>query len=179
MKHRLFIGLRLPHPIVQQLLGMMGGIEGARWQSAEQLHLTSLFLGSCDHHQAEDVAHYLLDVHVPPFSLALDGLGHFGKAGHLDSLWAGVRPHEPLHLLHQKLHSRLRPLKLDIPKRAYMPHITLARFNRFAGDIAPFLASHAALSSAPFEVDAFYLFESHLTQAGAYYESIARYSLAG
>ena len=178
MKHRLFIGLRPPENIITQLSDVMGDIAGARWQSDAQLHLTLLFLGACDHHQAEDVAHSLLGVHFPCFTLQVDGLGHFQKPGQAGSLWAAVRPHAPLLQLHQKLTTRLRPLGLDLPARAYLPHITLARLDRYAGSPAAFLAQYAGLSSAPFAVTEFCLFESHRTRAGAHYEIVARYALA-
>lgn len=178
MTHRLFVGLRLPHAIVQQLCAIMGDISGARWQSAEQLHLTLLFLGQCNHHQAEDVAHSLLSLYFPAFSVSLEGLGHFDTSGRIESLWVGVRPQAPVQQLHHKLAACLRPLHLNIATRAYLPHVTLARFNRAAGDISAYVARHAGFSTPAFDVDAFYLFESHLTQHGAHYESIARYPLA-
>src|SRR3546814_5436540 len=38
--HRLFVAIRPPSAIRKALLSIMGGVEGARWQSDDQLHLT-------------------------------------------------------------------------------------------------------------------------------------------
>ena len=52
--------------------------------------------------------------------------------------------------------------------RAYLPHITLARFSRgISGDASGFLAAHAALSGAAFPVTHFALYESILAGEGA------------
>jgi len=50
--HRLFVAIRPPAAIRAILLGAMGGISGARWQSEDQLHLTLRFIGEVDRHRA-------------------------------------------------------------------------------------------------------------------------------
>jgi 2'-5' RNA ligase len=45
---RLFVGLELPESIKQRLLPVQRGVTGARWQTAEQLHLTLRFIGNAD-----------------------------------------------------------------------------------------------------------------------------------
>ena len=54
--HRLFVALRPPVPVRDHLLDLMHGVEGARWQSDDQLHLTLRFIGEVDRHQASDIA---------------------------------------------------------------------------------------------------------------------------
>ena len=50
--HRLFVALRPPAVVRQQLLAAMQGVPGARWQDDDQLHLTVRFVGDVDRHQA-------------------------------------------------------------------------------------------------------------------------------
>ena len=38
--HRLFVAIRPPENIRDQLLGLMGGLHDLRWQNDNQLHLT-------------------------------------------------------------------------------------------------------------------------------------------
>ena len=52
---------------------------------------------------------------------------------------------------------------------------TTRRIGRDGGSTDGFLTYHAGLSSPPFVVDEFALFESHLTQNGAHYEMAAAY----
>ena len=51
--HRLFVAIRPPRADPRALLGLMGGVRGARWQSEDQLHLTLRFIGEVDRHLAE------------------------------------------------------------------------------------------------------------------------------
>ena len=175
--HRLFVAIRPPETIRDQLLDLMEGVDSARWQDDEQLHLTVRFIGEVDRPTADDIAATLATVHQPAFEVALSGVGHFGSGSHPHALWAGVRPPEPLAHLHKKVDQALIRIGLEPERRAYRPHITIARLSRRAGSISTFLEGHAAFSSAPFAVNSFGLYESRLSQAGAAYELIERYPL--
>jgi 2'-5' RNA ligase len=93
--HRLFVAIRPPQFILDQLLDMMGGVQNARWQDEEQLHLTLRFIGEVDRHQAEDVAAALGAVRSHPFEISLSGVGSFSKRGK-GTLWAGIGPQDSL-----------------------------------------------------------------------------------
>ncbi len=173
---RLFVAIRPPAAIRAQLLTIQGGVEGARWQDDDQLHLTLRYIGEVERRTAEDIATALADVRAAPMTLALSGVGVFEHKGHIDTLWAGVTPAEPLAALHKKIDHALVRLGLPAEGRAYRPHITLAR-GRMRGPIDGFLAAHGSLSSEPFAVTQFTLFESRLGNDGATYEIIADYPL--
>lgn len=177
--HRLFVGIRPPAVIRAQLLALMGGVPGARWQNDGQLHCTLRFIGEVDRHAAEDIAIALGGVRFPAFEVALSGVGQFDSRGRPNALWAGLRPHEALAQLHHKIDQALVRAGREPERRAYLPHITLARMNVGAGVTERFLESHAGLGSAPFAVEHFFLFESMLGREGAVYEAVERYPLAG
>ncbi len=175
--HRLFIAIRPPSFIRAQLLDVMGGVNTARWQSDDQLHLTLRFIGEVDRHCAQDVAAALASVVGRSFSISLQGAGHFGRGSRGGSLWIGVAPHEPLVALHKKVDEACRRAGLPSESRAYLPHITVARMGRDAGSIDAFLQTASATASDPFVVDAFYLYESRLGSGDALYEIAERYRL--
>ena len=175
--HRLFVAIRPPASIRATLLALMGGVPGARWQSDEQLHLTLRFIGEVDRPMAEDIASVLGTVRYPNFELALSGMGAFDRRGRADALWVGVTPHEELHALHKKVDQALVRLGLPPESRAYLPHITIARFSRNAAPPAAATEPHAQVTSAPFPVTHFALFESRLGREGASYEAVERYAL--
>ena len=177
--HRLFVGLRPPAAMREALLGAMGGLERARWQSAEQLHLTLRFIGEVERPLAEEVALALSNVRFAPFDLSLDGVGTFASRGRTRALWAGVAPHERVAQLHRKIDQALVRTGLAPEGRAYLPHITLARCNGASGPPDRFLDHNSALASPPVRFDHFLLFESTLGSEGASYEAVARYRLAG
>lgn len=175
--HRLFIGLRPPAPIRSHLIAQMGGVHGARWQSDGQLHLTLRYIGEVDRRVAEDVALALGQVHFPAIEAAIDGVGQFDSRGRPNAIWAGVRPHDALAQLHRKLDQAMVRLGLEPERRAYLPHITLARLSGPANIADRYLADHAGLASPPFTFTHFTLFESTLGGEGASYEAIERYKL--
>ena len=154
----------------------MGGIAGARWQDDAQLHLTLRFIGEVDRHQAGDIAAALASIRHPPFEIALDGVGSFGKHGK-GALWAGVTPHGDLKTLHKKVDQACLRAGIAPDSRAYHPHITLARLGRGAGPIEPFIARWAGLSSNAFPVDSLCLYESRLGSEGASYSIAECYPL--
>ncbi|APR51171.1 RNA 2',3'-cyclic phosphodiesterase [Sphingomonas koreensis] len=178
--HRLFVALRPPKAIRGRLLGAMGGVPGARWQDDAQLHLTLRYIGEVEPHAAEDVALVLGSVRHAPVELRLDGCGVFDDSrGRPNAIWAGVSPREPLAALHRKVDAAIVRAGLEPERRAYLPHITLARMSGSAAPVDRWLAEHAALASEPFAIDAMVLYESRLGHGGASYEPVARYPLTG
>jgi 2'-5' RNA ligase len=175
---RLFVAIRPPIAIRERLLAAMGGVAGARWQSDEQLHLTLRFIGEVDRHAARDVDAALGAVHHPRFEVALAGIGAFDRRGEPVALWAGLAPHEPLRLLHNKIDQAVVRAGLEPERRAFVPHITLARLPRGAGSAQGLLETSGGLASPPFAVDEFSLFESGLTPEGPVYTRLERYPLA-
>jgi 2'-5' RNA ligase len=175
--HRLFVAIRPPSPVRALLLGAMQSVRGARWQDEDQLHLTLRFIGEVDRHRAEDVAAALGALHHPRFEIALNGVGTFDRRGQPTHLWAGVAPHDPLKALHNKIDQACARAGIAPDRRAYLPHITLARLGSGAGPLDPALAALGGLGSAPFMVDAFRLYESDLTPDGALYSTIELYPL--
>lgn len=173
--HRLFVAIRPPADIRAALLAIMGGVVGARWQDDDQLHLTLRFVGEIDRHRANDLADALREIRFPPFDIRLSGVASFARKGHVHTLWAGVQPHEPLAQLHQKVDRACVRIGLPPDDRAYLPHITLARLGRSAGETETFLATHAGLASSSFTIDSFALFESHLSHSGSTYHMVERY----
>jgi RNA 2',3'-cyclic 3'-phosphodiesterase len=176
--HRLFVAIRPPASVRALLLGAMGGVSGARWQSEDQLHLTLRFIGEVDRHRAGDIHAALGAVHHAPFEIALNRIGAFERRGQAEAVWAGVTPQEPLKALHNKVDAALTRVGVPPDQRAFLPHVTLARLKRSSGPVGNLLEHSGGLTSPPFAVDHFALFESTLTPEGAVYTIVERYSLA-
>lgn len=175
--HRLFVAIRLPPPVRARLLDLMGGVAAARWQREDQLHLTLRFIGEVDRHQARDVDAALSGVHHPGFAVAINGMGVFERRGEPVTLWAGVTPHEPLRGLHKKVDQALIRVGVEPDRRAYVPHVTLARLPRGAGPVRPLIEDAGGLASPSFPVEEFCLYESRLTPDGPLYSVAERYPL--
>lgn len=173
---RLFVGLAMPERHRQHLSAMSGGIEGARWVAAANLHLTLRFIGEVDEDVAEDLAAALEAITIEPFELTIKGLGTFGHPPH--ALWAGVQdePQGALATLAAHVESTVVRAGLEPEHRKFNPHITLARFRKVnEARIARFLQDGGGLALEPFTVSGFTLFQSHLRPEGAEYERIVEY----
>lgn len=175
--HRLFVALRPPPPIRTILLAMMQGVAGLRWQVDDQLHITLRFIGEVDRHQAEDIAAILGHLHAPALDLRLSGVGQFEKSGRPHTLWAGVAPAAPVAALHRKINQLLAQVGIAPETRAFLPHLTLARANRSAGPLAPYLSTHAAFSTPAFRCKHVILYESEMGHGGSRYHPVTRYAL--
>jgi len=175
--HRLFVALRPPETIRDPLIDTMEGLEGARWQSDEQLHLTLRFVGEVDAAQANDLASALEAVAAPPFVLRLRGVGTFARKGRASALWAKVEESEPLAILQRRVERACRAAGLTPETRKFVPHVTIARLNASTAPIGGWLAEHARLALPDWPVESFDLFESRMGRFGSDYASVARFDL--
>ncbi len=173
--HRLFVAIRPPGSVREALLGLMEGVHGARWQDDEQLHLTLRFAGEVDRHGAEALAAALDGLSFASFPLRLASAGCFDRRGGGAALWAGVERSEALLHLQRKVERACVASGLPPERRAFHPHVTLARLRTLGEDARGFVARRAGLALPPFAVDAFGLFESRLGSGGASYSMAVRY----
>jgi 2'-5' RNA ligase len=178
---RLFVALRPPPAIRESLLATTGGVPYARWQDDAQLHCTLRFIGDINRPQAEDVAAALAGLHAPAPQVRIAGVGRFAHKGRTDTLWAGLAPTDTLHHLARKVEQACVRAGLPPERRAYLPHVTLARLPRSAGvapEIDGWLAVHAGLATPAFLMPHLILYESRLGSEGASYEPVVRWPLA-
>lgn len=176
---RAFLGIDLPPAVrgalqVQQFLLPMP-------RKVETLHLTLVFLGDCPE-LALDAAHEGFDaLREPRFSLALQGLGIFGKDKPRVA-WAGVAASPQLMHVQAKVESIARRAGCPIDARKFVPHVTLGRFQPPPPPDAMRLERAVAMGQGfrtdPWEVSELTLWRSHLTGKAPHYEVLTRYPLA-
>lgn len=175
--HRLFVAIRPPEPIRDRLIDAMDESPLLRWTGDEQLHLTLRFIGEVERPLANDIADALGQIRFPAFELRISGIGRFDrKSG--GALWAGVEPRKPVVELAAKVERACVSAGVEPERRAFHPHVTIARYNRRNAESArDFELRRSDLASQPFAVDRFIMFESHLSRHGAHYEQVAEYRL--
>lgn len=121
---RLFIAVRFT-PEIKELLKAAAvqlkqqSVSG-NFTDPENLHLTLAFIGESD--RISLLRDCLDRSGLPPFSIALEGFGHFGTVW-----WIGIQRSRALELLAGKLRSALRESGFPIEERPFKPHITIAR----------------------------------------------------
>ena len=94
-------------------------------------------------------------------------------------MWAGIEPRAPVAALAAKVERVCQSVGLDPERRAFHPHITLARWKgRRTREVQDFLTRTGGLSSEPFTVTEFILFDSQLSRHGAHYGAVETYPLS-
>jgi 2'-5' RNA ligase len=167
---RLFIAIALPASLREQLAALYEPLRGVLWARPEQLHLTLRFLGEVETPASELVETALGRVRVEPFVLPVGGVGAFPPRGNPRVLWVGVGSGHPrLYQLRQQVDDALLGAGVALDVRFFQAHATLGRVRDEAAPaaIAQFLRRHREFEAAPFRAEAFQLFASELTPAGA------------
>lgn len=166
---RLFTALELPEMARTHLSLLRGELSGARWTTAENLHLTLRFFGDVSDAIADDIAGHLEAVVADPCPIEISGTGTFGGRGET-VVYANVNADPALTGL-QKTHERIaRLVGLNGPEHAFKPHITLARMRTPRPSmIARFLAETGALRVQPFIAARFVLLSSRPGRGGGPY----------
>ena len=175
--HRLFVAIRPPEEIRDLLIDAMDDSLALRWVGDEQLHLTLRFIGEVERPTANDIVAALSRLRSARFDLRVNGVGKFEQRNG-GALWAAVEPKQPVIALAAKVERAVQLAGLDPERRAFTPHITLARWNRSNAEaVDAFLRRNGDLHSESFAVDRFILFESKLSRHGPHYEEVAAFDL--
>lgn len=166
---RLFSALELPDMARTHLSMLRGEMGGARWMTAENLHLTLRFFGDVTDAIADDIAGHLQAIVADPVPIEIAGTGSFGGQSET-VVYAAVKP-TPALLALQKTHERVaRLVGLDAPDHAFKPHVTLARVRHARPSLlARFLAETGALRLHAFTADRFVLLSSRPGRGGGPY----------
>ena len=173
---RLFVAIALPADLRSALQRLAGGLPGARWTSPENRHLTLRFIGEVERASANEIVEVLARVEAAPFDLEPAGVGTFGTRRQARHLWLGFRPAPALGQLQGRIEHALRRLGLAPERRKFHPHVTLARLRGVpAAKLGGYLQGQGAFTAAPFPVDRFGLYESHLGHDGAHYTLAAEF----
>jgi 2'-5' RNA ligase len=175
---RLFAAIPVLDEIAAGLALRQAGLDGARWRTAAQLHLTLRFFGEVREDVARDLDAELAAVAGAPFEIVLEGVGAFGEADDLNAVWAGVAEQPELRRLAKACETAARRAGLKPETRHYRPHVTLAYLRHPASDkVAAWIQANNLLKSPPIRVDRFGLYSSFLGGEGAQYRLEAEYRL--
>jgi 2'-5' RNA ligase len=182
---RSFIAVELPGEAklaigrVQEQL-KAGGYAPAKWVDPGSMHLTLKFLGNIG---ADSVGGIMAALResiggIVPFSLGISGLGAFPGLNRVQIVWAGVTGDvDRLRRLQQAVESQLSPLGFAPEKRAFSPHLTLARLRDQAAPeerrrLGQAIAGTEFKAAVSLKVEAVHLMRSQLTPQGAVYSRL-------
>ncbi len=175
---RLFAAVPVPADIAIALARRQQGLDGARWRTVEQMHITLRFFGEIREDLARDLDAELSTIGGGRFEISLEGVGAFGEGGDIDAIWAGVAESAELKRLAKACETAARRTGLKPETRNYRPHLTLAYLKRPEPDkVAAWIQANNLLKSPAIPVDRFGLYSSFLASDGAQYRLEAEYPL--
>lgn len=175
---RLFWAIEIPDEIKSKLASVQEELKKldlhAKWVEKQNIHLTVKFLGETDASMATDIKNSVLSAleGTSPFRISVSGFGTFGNPARV--IWSGIRDDDKkLFELHSKVDRALLSLGFEAEKRAFYPHLTLARLKSQRNVKLlrnKLIAMPDTLGS--FTANSIKLFNSTLTPKGAIYEVI-------
>jgi len=191
---RLFVALDLDPDIRTRIAQFMDGVRGfapdARWVSAESLHITLKFVGEWPTERLEELKRALAGVRGQPAEITFSGAGFFPAPKSARVFWIGIQAGPELASLAAAIDTVTSALNIESEKRAFAPHLTLARtgsgrpqrmwsdrgnasFKRLQEKLAA-MPAPAFGTMSPRE---FFLYESKLSPKGAQYTKLQSFPL--
>ena len=177
---RAFLAVELPDPIRDGIAALTDRLRPAglpaKWVRPQNLHLTLRFLGEVSDEQARKLTG-LLEAQCTkeePFQLSASGLGAFPNLRKPSILWVGVHPLEgPLARIQQMAEEAAGAIGLPAEKKAFHPHVTIARIRNPRPIREPLLlfSAEAETLVGAFSVPSMALFSSELTPHGPIYRT--------
>ena len=181
---RLFAGIDLPAEVRENLAALLGRLRPCvrlNWSPAENLHITTKFIGEWPEDRLDALIAALRSLPTrQPIGIALRGLGWFPTAHAPKIFWVGVKANGGLAELAR--HTDETTARLGVPpeRRPFSPHLTLARI-REQVPLARLREAVAALPSedfGEFTASRFHLFLSETAASGSIYTKLAEFPLA-
>jgi 2'-5' RNA ligase len=177
---RTFVALALPEDVADALDAASEGLRAGNPVPVENLHLTLAFLGDLRTPDLAEIDDALSRIRAAPAPVAFTEWGAFGGDAPR-SVHARVAPDPALRHLQAKVEQAARIAGLDLPRRRFAPHVTVARLRGDRADgaeVARFLA-RAPLPALPgFTAEEVVLYRSTLTREGPVYDELESYRFA-
>ena len=178
---RLFVALPVPEEVANDLVALQSGVPDARWQPPENFHVTLCFAGEVQGGTMRDLEEELCDIAGSRFPIGIAGVEQFSSGKQPKALVALVEKSDRLDWLQQKVSTVARNCGIEIERRKFRPHVTLARFSSGAETghhIAQFMASHSTFRAGPWLAHQFALYSSRAGGGGRIYTEEAAYDLS-
>jgi len=180
---RLFVALDIPEDVRAAIGALVAKLQDAcrdaRWVRVEGAHITLKFIGEVAFEKAEEIKSALATVPFPaPIAMSFRGVGFFPNERRPRVLWAGIEAGAELSALAAAVEMALEPLGIVRERRAFSPHITLARFESMNGieRLHAAIANAGSLEFGSAIAHEFHLYQSVLKRGGAEYTRLATYT---
>ncbi|MGL5136258.1 MAG: RNA 2',3'-cyclic phosphodiesterase, partial [Beijerinckiaceae bacterium] len=135
------------------------------------------FFGDIDNRTASEIDGMLSYVSRSPIAVRISGLGSFG-GDKPHSVYAVVEPSRELSDLHAEVERLARACGVELDKRRFTPHVTLARLKGSSPlDVAAYLSARGFFPAQSFTASRFVLYSSKASVGGGPYMIETSYPL--
>jgi RNA 2',3'-cyclic 3'-phosphodiesterase len=179
---RAFIAIDLPESVREKLAEIESELRpatsAARWVAPESIHLTLKFIGEISEARLRDIDQALEGLTWRPFQVSVRGVGFFPGTRSPRVLWAGLTA-STMNDLAKEIDVRMERFGFEKEKRAFRPHLTLARAKqtRLEGALVESAKRFENVDCGSFTVERCFLFRSTLKTGGAVYTKLKEYIL--
>jgi RNA 2',3'-cyclic 3'-phosphodiesterase len=180
---RLFVGLDLPAELVRSLDGLLAELRPTariQWSPPANLHITTKFIGAWPEARLPELTEALAAIPGrPPIPVHIRRVGFFPNPHAPRVFWCGIEA-PGLAELAAATDGATATLGIESEKRAFSPHLTLARIKERV-DLQPLREKVVALPSLDFgmfEARSFFLYLSKPGPKGSVYTKLSEFPLA-
>ena len=187
---RLFVALEIPAAVRESLATLMKELSAlekqspgkkARWVRPGNLHVTLKFIGEAAPNKLDGIAAALSAVRSgQPVELRFRGLGFFPNEKRPRVLWTGIGASPNLVAIAGDIERQLEPLGFPREKRAFTPHLTLARLEPpgISEGLRAAVRENGERDLGAMRAGEFHLIESKLKPSGAEYTTLHSFPFA-
>jgi RNA 2',3'-cyclic 3'-phosphodiesterase len=179
---RLFVGLDLPAELVRNLEALLDTLRPAaaiQWSPPANLHITTKFIGPWSEERLPELNAALAAIPSrPAIHVHIREVGFFPNPRSPRIFWCGIDA-PGLDSLAADTDRATASLGVESEKRAFSPHLTLARIKERL-DLAPLNDKIAALPSldfGAFDARSFFLYLSKPGPKGSVYTKLSEFPL--
>jgi 2'-5' RNA ligase len=182
---RLFVALEIPETVREKLAALQKQMRAdnvdLRWVRPENFHVTLKFIGEANTTELEEIKAELRGVRPEgPVRATFRGLGYSWNAHRGGVFWVTMEVTETMKMLAAQINRRLERLGMPAEERAFLPHLTLARFKRQNAlpAIRAAVAKNEGRDFGSLLGQELHLIESHLGAGGSKYFTVASFRCA-
>jgi len=177
---RLFTALDLSAEVLrnlEKLLDELRPVVRIGWSAPSNLHITTKFIGQWSEDRLEELKRELAGVRVAgPIEVSIRKLGFFPNPHSPRVFFCGIEA-PGLDRLAKETEAATARLGIESEKRAYSPHLTLARIKERV-QLQPLREKIAGLASQEFggfTAGSYFLYQSQLRSSGSVYTKLAEF----
>ncbi len=181
---RLFTAIDIPPEIiatVAQLIERLRPSARIHWSPPDNLHVTTKFIGEWPAERLEELKGVLAGLPAPgPIGIAIRQVGFFPNPHSPRVFWAGIQAGPELASLAQATDRALAGLGIEPEKRAFSPHLTLARVREPVPlvQLRQAIAGLDTVDFGNFTASSFFLYQSQLRPGGSVYTKLSEFPLS-